>query len=329
MPRYPLRAEVPEGCTVVEAADLAGIVLNTRCARQGTCGGCAVDLIEGLFQNGPDVFEVRPPAVRRVLGCQTRIRSPDWKVSVPRRSLVEAGEKIVADYALKRAWTVRPSVRRVYLEMPVPTIQDPIGDLERVERALRESRSFDAPIQPTLEVLRKLPRVLTEGGYKATFSLAMNHGGWDLVDVEPGDTSARNFGVAVDIGTTTVVCALVDLNSGRVIDRASCYNQQVQRADDVASRIVYAQRPGGLEELRQLVLDTVNRLTRLLCREHDLVVERVDRMTVSGNTIMVHLFLGVDPGNIGGIPFQPAATHPGTFRAGSYTHLTLPTIYSV
>jgi uncharacterized 2Fe-2S/4Fe-4S cluster protein (DUF4445 family) len=154
--------------------------------------------------------------------------------------------------------------------------------------------------------------------HKVTVSLALHRGDWELIDVEAGDTSDRLYGVAVDIGTTTVVCALVDLIGGRVIDTSSCYNQQVQRADDVASRIVYAGRPGGLEELRRLVVtDTINRLTRLLCSEHGIAPEQISRIAVSGNTIMAHLFLGIDPRNIGGIPFQPATSHPGTFRAAS------------
>jgi uncharacterized 2Fe-2S/4Fe-4S cluster protein (DUF4445 family) len=318
LPRHRIEAEVPRGITIAKAADLAGIVLNTSCAQQGTCGGCAVDLIEGVFQNGGDRVEVAAGARRRVLGCQTCIVSKEWRVSIPRRSLVEAGEQIVADYRIERPLKVRPSVRKVYLELPVPTMEDSTGDLERIARALHDGKHLTASVKPTVEVLRKLPTLLPKADYRVTVSLALHRGQWELIDIEAGDTSGRLYGVAVDIGTTTVVCALVDLISGRIIDTSSCYNQQVQRADDVASRIVYAGQPGGLEELRRLVAnDTINRLTGLLCNEHGIPGEQISRMAVSGNTIMAHLFLGIDPRNIGGIPFQPVTSRPGTFRAAS------------
>jgi uncharacterized 2Fe-2S/4Fe-4S cluster protein (DUF4445 family) len=316
LPRQHISIEVTRGCALTEAADLAGIVLNTSCAGQGTCGGCSVDLLEGVFQNGEGLVEVSPGRPRRALGCQTRIVANGWRVAVPRRSLVEAGEKIVSDYDMRRPLVLSPSVRKVCLSLPVPTLDDSVGDLERIDRALRQAGQIDLPLRPDLDALRKLPGVLPEADYRVTVTLALNQDHWELIDVEKGDTSGRLYGIAVDIGTTTVVCALVDLIGGRVIDKASCYNQQVQRADDVASRIVHSQRPGGLEDLQRLVVtETVDRLVRLLCHGHDIEPPQISRMVVSGNTIMSHLFLGLDPGHIGGIPFQPVAACPGTFSA--------------
>lgn len=316
LPASRISVEVPEGATITEAADRAGIVLNTSCAQQGTCGGCAVDLVEGVFQNGEGLFEISASRPRRVLGCQTRIVRGDWRIIVPRRSLVEVGEKIVADYRMERPMKLQPSVRKFYLELPPATIEDPLGDSERIERAVKSHVSCEASIQFSLDVLRKLPGLLDRTGYRVTVTVAYHQGRCRIIDIEPGDTSNSLYGVAVDVGTTTVVCALVNLVTGEVVDRASCYNQQVQRADDVASRIVYAGQPDGLEDLRRLVVDgTVNRLVRLMCHSHDVDVERVGRMVISGNTIMSHLFLGLDPRNIGGIPFQPVSASPGTYNA--------------
>ncbi len=316
LPERELTAEVPEGCTIVEAADLAGIVLNTSCAHQGTCGGCAVDLVAGDFQTGDERIAASSENRRRVLGCQTRILSRDWRIAVPRRSLVETGEQVVVDYDLEHAVPVRPSIRKVYLELPAPTMEDSVGDLERIRRALRDGVGLDEALRPTLAVLQKLPGLMVEVDYRVTVTLTSRSGIWELVDVEAGDTSGRLYGVAVDIGTTTVVCSLVDLTTGRLVNSTSCYNQQVQRADDVASRIVYAQKPGGLEELRRLVVvETINRLVKLLCNAQGIAVEDISRLVVSGNTIMSHLMLGVDPRHMGGIPFQPVANGPGTFRA--------------
>jgi len=317
LPKDETVATVPAGCTVMEAADLAGIMLDTSCAGQGTCGGCAVDLLAGVFEAGGERIVVSGRAKRRVLGCQTRILSGDWRIGVPRRSLVETGEKVVVDYDLDRAVRLSPSVQKVYVALSAPTMADSVGDFERVQRVLRNGRHAEGEIRPTLEVLRKLPGLLADAGYKVTVTLALRSGIWELINVEGGDTSDRLYGVAVDVGTTTVVCSLVDLTSGRLVNSVSCYNQQIQRADDVASRIVYSQGPGGLEELHELIVaKTINRLVRLLCEAEGISTEDVSRLVASGNTIMSHLFLGVDPRNMGGIPFQPAANGPGTFRAG-------------
>jgi len=317
LPKHQVGVEVPDGCLITEAADAAGIMLDTSCAQQGTCGGCAVDLIDGVFQCGDERIVVsRDGGRRRVLGCQTRILSADWQVAVPRRSLVEAGEQIVVDYDLAQALQVRPAARKVYLELTPPTMADSVGDFERICRGLRNGSQLETDAKVTVEVLRMLPSVLADAEYKVTVTLALRDGLWEMIDVEGGDTSSRLYGAAVDIGTTTVVCSLVDLTTGRLLGVASSYNQQVQRADDVASRIVYAQQPGGLEELQRLIVDgTINRLMRLLCDDAGIAGRDVSRMVVSGNTIMSHLLLGVDPKNMGGIPFQPAVNAPGTFRA--------------
>ncbi len=309
--------EVPNGCLITEAAELAGILLDTSCAQQGTCGGCAVDLLDGTFRRGDEDITIAEGTKQRVLGCQTRIVSDVWRIRVPRRSLVETGEKVVVDYDLESALTVRPAVRKAYLELPAPTMEDSLGDFERITRSLGEEHGMPRPLRPTLEVLRRLPATLPDADHKITATLARRDGLWELILVEAGDRTEALYGVAVDIGTTTAVCSLVDLTTGKLLNSASCYNQQVQRADDVAARIVYAQREGGLAEMQRLVIDqTINRLVRLLCHDEGIRIEDVSRMVVSGNTIMAHLLLGIDPRNMGGIPFQPVAHGPGPVRAG-------------
>lgn len=308
-------ADVVEGCTIARAADESGIMLNMSCAEQGTCSGCAVDLISGEFEIGGERVVVDEQAGRRVLGCQTRILSDQWKVAVPRRSLVEVGEKVQTDFDLVTAISVRPTVRKVYVEMATPTMEDSAGDFERICRELRNKTGINSCVRPALSALRSLPDLLAASDYKATATVSLRDGVWELIDVEAGDASSPTYGVAVDIGTTTVVCGLVDLTTGELLHSASCYNQQIRRADDVASRIVHAGRAGGIEELRQLITTkTINRLVRLICNEAGIASGQILRMVVSGNTVMSHLLLGLDPKNMGGIPFQPAASNAGSFR---------------
>jgi uncharacterized 2Fe-2S/4Fe-4S cluster protein (DUF4445 family) len=309
--------ELPGSCLITEAADAAGLVLNTSCGGGGTCGGCAVDLIEGTFQHDSERIRVRADGpTRRVLGCQTRVLSGPWRVRVPKRSLVQAGEKIVVDFDLATRFAHRPSVRKVAMELPAPTLDDSVGDFERMARHLQTLSEFPR-IRPALPVLRTLPAVMSQNGYRVTATLALREDGWDVIRVEPGDTTGRLYGVAVDLGTTTVVCSLVDLVKGDMVDTASCYNQQMQRGEDVASRIVYSQRPEQLQELQRLAAgESINKMVKLLCVKHKIDIEEIARMVVSGNTVMAHLLLGISPAGIGVSPFQPSTKFPGTFRAG-------------
>ncbi len=308
--------ELQAGCLITEAADAAGLVLNTSCGGGGTCGGCAVDLVEGVFQRDGELIEVTPgSATRRVLGCKTRILAGPWRVRVPKRSLVMAGEKIVVDFDLSKRFAHRPGVRKVAMKLPPPSLDDSAGDFERMTRHLQTLPGL-ARIRAVLPVLRVLPAVMPQAGYHVTATLAWREDGWDMIRVEPGDTTARCYGVAVDLGTTTVVCSLVDLVAGQMVDTASCYNQQIQRGEDVASRIVYSQQPAQLAELQRLAAsESINRMVKLLCSKHRVAIDEIARMVVSGNTVMAHLLLGISPVNIGASPFQPATKFPGTFRA--------------
>ncbi|HUW81746.1 MAG TPA: ASKHA domain-containing protein [Phycisphaerae bacterium] len=309
------RAAVDLPCLVTDAARAAGIVLNTRCAGQGTCGGCAVDLLAGQFVVDGREVTIEPGTRKRVLGCKTVIVSDAWRVRVPRRSLVETGLRVLEEFELPGEVRVDPLIRKYAVRLPPPTLDDSVGDFERICRVLRKDHGFDN-IRPSLQVVQKLPELVTQADYNLTVTLGHNYGLWEMIQVEAGDTSDRLFAVAADIGTTTVVCSLVDLVTGEIIDSVSSYNQQVQRCDDVASRIIYADQPERLKELQRLVIDeTLNRLLALLCRNNKVRPDEIARMVVSGNTIMGHLLLGVNPRNMGGVPFQPGINYPGTFRA--------------
>ncbi len=315
---HPHPVEVEPGTRITDAADAAGILLNTRCGNVGSCGGCAVDLIRGRFDLGGDRGEIEiRDGKRRVLGCQTRILSTDFRISIPARSLVSGGEKVLTSFVMGRTIESEPAARRVSVELRPVSLEDPEADLERLRDALAE-RGI-APLEPSLGALRRLPLLTREGRLRLTATVARLPGRWILLDVCAAENASDLplHGLAVDIGTTTVAMALVDLETGELQDAASSYNQQVQRCDDVASRIGYCSREGGLEELHRLVVvDTINKLIRVLSARHGLRCEEIPRMAVSCNTVMSHLFLGISPENIGAIPFNPAANHPGSFRAG-------------
>ena len=306
---------IAEPLLITRAARQADVVLNTSCAGQGSCGGCAVDLLAGRFDVHGESVTIATGQRKRVLGCQTTILSDNWSIAVPAHSLVRAGFRVLDEFELPAQLRLEPLVRKFAMHLARPSMEDSVGDFERICRVLRAENGLDR-IRPTLAMLQQLPEVLIEADYHVTVTLAENYGLWEVVGVEPGDTTGRLFALAIDIGTTSVVCCLVDLNTAEIVDSVSSYNQQVQRCDDVASRIIYASTPDQLKDLQQLIVEeTLNRNIRLLCTDNGVPREEIVRAVVSGNTIMTHLFLGVNPRNMGGVPFQPGVDDPGTFRA--------------
>ncbi len=306
---------VPAGAKLTDAAEAAGVVLDVSCGGAGTCGGCAVDLVAGAFTD----LDGRPVALetrRRVLGCQTRAVA-DFRVSVPSHSLVKADEKVLVDFEHLPEWVLAPSVRKRRLVMAPPVLTDQAGDIERIREAMGELGRPER-LDCTLAALREAPRACRDGGYDVTLTISQRNGSADLTRIEPGDTTGRLFGVAVDIGTTTVVSSLVDLTTGRIVDSASSYNQQVRRVNDVAGRITAASTAEGLADLRRLIVEaTINRQIGLLTAREGIDAADIARVSIAGNTVMTHLLLGVDPTHLGAVPFQSATNAPPSLPAAA------------
>lgn len=322
LPARRIACEVAAPCLLTDAALAAGVILNAACGGKGTCGGCAVDVVAGRFADaeGRKITIPRGKA-RRVRACQSRLLGGEFHIRVPRHSLVEAGEKVVMDFAHAPAFSLRPPVRKEHLRLPAPALRDQRADLERVRDALAR-RGYQRPILASVYVARAAEAV-ARAGYELTATVARDHGAWHIVRLEPGDTTGSLYGAAVDVGTTTVAVALVDLNDGKIADGASSYNQQITRCDDVASRISYAAGAERVEELRRLVAEgTINRLLALLAERHGLAAEDIAHMSVSGNSVMMHLLCGLSPAGIGGVPFAPITNLPGPYRAGQL-HLAM------
>jgi len=310
------RLRLSDSVLVTDAARQAGLVLNTSCAGRGVCGGCTVELLAGTYRHDGRVVAVPQGQRLRVLGCQTQIVEGPFRIFVPRRSLVETGEQVVSDFVLKNHYTHNPTVRTCQITVPQAALEDRKGDFERLARTI--DKEYDIQLSgATLSALRALPRTTNSDTGELTVRLSWRHDdGWELLAAEPTRPDARTYGIAIDIGTTTVAVSLVDVDADKLLDTVTCYNQQIQKADDVAARIVYAGNDEGLEKLRRLIVEeTLNPMIALLCRKHQLRHEDLLRAVVSGNTVMWHLFLGVDPTPLGVMPFPPACRYPGSYRA--------------
>jgi len=314
-------AEVPEGTTLLEAAAAAGVALASVCGGEGICGRCRLIVRRGQVETGPTLL-LSPEEVKGgyVLACQSRVRG-DVVVEVPPESRVERAVTVDLDAQVflareaeaRAPFALAPLVRKLFLRVPRPTLEDNVGDQERVFREVR--RRVEAPIlQAGLKVLRALPRVLRENDWRVTVTLARRGGTMELLQVEPGDRSGEAYGVAVDVGTSTVVAHLVDLVTGRTLDAEAKYNSQRALGEEVTRRIIAAERQ-GVERLQALVAQDINDLVSLMVERQGIRLADVVAVLCAGNTAMIHFLLGLPPGALRRHPYVAAALAPPPVRA--------------
>ncbi len=330
--------EVPTGALLVEAIERAGLRLNQPCGGQGRCGRCAVVVEEGAVRRR-SVIRLSPADVSAgyALACQTVVEG-DSRVVLPPQEQIE--RRLVTDKSARPvevpfAYDPRAeqSLRIVELHLEPPTLADNLDDERRLVKGLeaalggrtsapdRGNREAKRPLNLVvpLPLRRRLGSVMRQCEWNVSVVIETDtwcspRGVWRLLDVVGGE--AHPYGLAVDIGTTTVTVYLVDLRTGEVIDQAAEYNGQIARGEDVISRIVYASKGDGLEELGTLVRGTINGLIERVCGRRKVDAQRIYRVTVAGNTTMAHLLLGVPPASIRLSPYIPAFNQPQTMCAG-------------
>jgi len=313
------------GRSLLDAAKAAGIAINSICNGDGVCGKCRVLVKSGKVTAKPNMFLDRHDIQRgAALACQTYVAG-DVVVEVPPESRtggipilaaddVDRFGKVSVPAGEATVFPPAPLVRKVYLELPPPSLDDSLPDQERVYRALRERQ--DIPVMQTgLAVLRRLSETLRQNDFKVTLLLGSRGGTVEVVDVEPGDTAAANYGVAADIGTTTIVAHLVDLASGRTLAANARYNSQSAFGEDVISRILYASSAEGLRQLQETVVSDINGLISALVVDAGVRLADVTCVSCAGNTTMAHLLFGLDPGHIRRDPYIPCAMSPPVIRA--------------
>ena len=322
-----LEVQVAAGASLLEAAHKGDIYINSICGGDGVCGKCRVIVRSG------DVVETRATTmlsrdeVRQgyVLACLTEVRG-DAEVLVPEETRLEEG-KVQVDVDAERFRGLGPPgeatapgrcdplMTKLYIEMSPPTMEDAEPDLARTYRAIQASCDQVGQLQAGFAVLQSLPAVLEQGGYKVTATLGRRGAVTELIQVEPGDTSGRSYAVAVDVGTTTVVAHLVDLNTGKTIDAQATYNSQMKYGEDYIARIMYVRQNNALHELQGAVVRDINGLIGALVRGNAVEQRNIIGVLCSGNTAMAHLLIGLDPARIQKEPYVPSANHVPVLRA--------------
>ncbi len=314
--------EVAEGESLIRAAMEAGVHINASCGGEGVCGKCRVIVEDGEVEGGISE-RLKPEDIDKGyrLACRAKIRS-NLTVRIPVESGIDASvlSKKYIPRRTAKIWQMNfdelkeqglfvPPVEKKYLELPEPSHQDNLADVTRLMNFLKLNHD-EHRLVAELPVIRKIPEILRQNNFKVTATLArpvQSGRKTHIINVQPGDTTDRNYAIAVDIGTTTVYGQLFDLNNGKVLSEHGDFNGQISYGEDVISRIMYAEKPGGLKRIQEVVVKTINGIIRKMLKDAGLDKDEVSTITLAGNTTMTQLLLKINPKYIRRAPYVPAS----------------------
>ena len=355
--------QVVQGTSILDAAREAGLHIQSVCGGDGVCGKCRVIIKSGKVESPPTGL-LTPEEIDDgvVLACEAKVFAAplkrgeprpcgreDISVEIPPESRADEGEILMGAQGPHKKFDLYSNVEelapdiihearimehsplstKLFLKLPPPTLDDIISDLERVYRALHKL-GIDH-IQTGLANLKNIGGFLREHNWEVTVTLGKRNGTTELVQLEGGDTSKTNYGVAVDIGTTTVVTHLVDLVSEQTICSMGAFNKQITYGDDIISRIIFASEvkrspdghrgeKTGLEKLHQAVIDNINSLIQgciadCCNKNKHIKLEDITCVLCAGNPTMTHLLLNIDPGYLRKEPYVPTTNEMPVIRA--------------
>ena len=316
------RGRVARGTTVLAAARKLGVDLDSVCGGRGICSKCQVSPGYGEFsKHGVTVREdalsewnaveerydrVRGLKEGRRLGCQACIQG-DVVIDVPAESQVH--RQVIRKSASDRVMAMDPATRRFYVEVREPDMHEPTGDFQRLCEALENQWQIKG-LLADMHVLGKLQTVLRKGEWKVTVAVFQDHAGPPrIVDVWPGFHDAPLYGLAIDLGSTTIAAHLASLTDGRVLASSGLMNPQIRFGEDLMSRVSYAMmNPGGDAEMTRAVRQGLNTLVQSLAEEAQIDPREIVEAVFVCNPVMHHLLLGIDPVELGQAPFALATS---------------------
>ncbi|MFT3972588.1 MAG: ASKHA domain-containing protein [Amaricoccus sp.] len=330
------RGRVAPGTTVLAAARQLGVDLDSVCGGRGICSKCQVAPAFGAFpKHGVTTTEaglsprnavedrydrVRGLAPGRRLGCQTQILGPAV-IDVPPGSQVH--RQVIRKRAEARAITLDPATRLYYVEVAEPDMQDPSGDLQRLQRALAAQWGI-ASATADLDTVQRLQPALRAGGWRVTVAVHRDDAEARILHVWPGYHDARICGLAIDVGSTTIAGHLCDLATGEVLASVGLMNPQIRFGEDLMSRVSYAMmNPDGAAAMTAAVREALDTLAGQAAAEAGVDRGQILEAVIVGNPVMHHLVLGIDPVELGQAPFALAtadALHLGAGEIGLRLH---------
>lgn len=320
------------GTPVLEAARKLGVDLDSVCGGRGICSKCQVTPAYGDFpKHGVTVRDdalsewnaveqryddIRGLAKGRRLGCQARIEG-DVVIDVPPESQVH--RQVVRKSATAREMVMDPATRAVMVTVAEPDMHEPTGDLERLRAALRAQWDIDTLPACPLPVLTRLQSILRKGDWQVTVVLHQGHQDAlaRIVDLQPGFDEGGLYGLAIDLGSTTIAAHLCDLRDGAVLASSGVMNPQIRFGEDLMSRVSYAMmNEGGAQEMCDAVRVALNDLAHAIAKEAEVDPARIYEAVIVCNPVMHHLLLGIDPVELGQAPFALASSASLSLDAG-------------
>jgi uncharacterized 2Fe-2S/4Fe-4S cluster protein (DUF4445 family) len=314
-------ASVEIGETILNAAVKADVFINSVCGGLGKCGKCKVQVKGDVSHRDSELLSKEEKENDINLACETAVMG-DLEVYIPEVSRASKHQILTRTMGVP-VKQISPLTRKLRLTLPVPSLEDNVSDLERIKSGLEDENIKNAKI--SLNLLRSSAKILRENLWDVAVTVAEEEGMNDIIYLGPKEAVKKHFGLAIDIGTTTVVVSLIDLYTGEVITTQSNYNKQIVCGEDVLARINYAEEEeGGLMRLNKLIVETINFLIERLtlddelCRrgvEYGTCKDEITAIVCAGNTTMTHLFLSLDPQHIRLEPYIPTASLIPTMRA--------------
>jgi len=307
---FNVQVVVPSNTNLLDALRKTTLPIHATCGGKGTCGDCVVQIIKGTCRSKASAS--LPQKILKqgyVLACQTNVED-DLTVKLPEFEELSIKSSIDSHFLEKNrdklsgVLDIEPSIKKLVLTLPPSTLEDNYSDLKVLEFEIKKRLNINT-LACEYTVLKNLARTIRKNERKVSITLLNTEGLWTVIEVRPYSSKHRIYGVACDIGTTTVALHLVDLENGKIVSSASSINQQIKCGEDIISRISYAQKPDRLKELHDLITLTINNLLDKVYQSAQISPPDVYYLSMTGNTTMVHLFLELDPKYIREEPYVP------------------------
>lgn len=309
-----------EGDLLLDVARDADIFIDAPCNGNVSCGKCKIKLLKGKVDT-ERTRHITDEEIKQgyILACNSKVIS-DIEIDVPSKlsssmynMKIEGGGQEKDESMFNRAKDIAKqhglafytNISKTYIELNKPTLDDNISDIDRIERHVRNNLGYDE-IDFKLDILRKIPKILRENDFKVTLTYVKKKNKLTIINIEPGNIGKSLYGVAIDIGTTSVVVCLVDLMNQILIDKASSGNAQIKYGADVINRIIFATKKNGLNILHNAIVhETINPLLKSIYEKNNINKDDVISVVAAGNTTMSTLFLGVYPDFLRVEPYIP------------------------
>lgn len=316
-----VQVEAKNGESLLTVIRGAGIFIDAPCNGNGSCGKCKVKILQGQVNSSKSNHITEEELAQGyVLACCSTITG-DVEVEIPstaddamhnmkiedlggekEKKIFNEAREILKNNGIELGIDIKKS----FLEIPEPTLDDNISDVDRLNRQVRNTLGC-GNVQCGLSVIKKIPHTLREYNFKITITYIEEENNINIINIEGNDNTNKLYGVAIDIGTTSVAACIINLKSGEIIAKASSGNAQIQYGADVINRIIYSGKKDGLKKLNEAIIKyTINPLLQKMYAESDIEAHEIASFVVAGNTTMSHLFLGIQPDYIRMEPYIPA-----------------------